>query len=51
MQLKDSNGNIIQPLSTTSGASDTETTLIYDSSNWVEGESFTLRLIPNIHQH
>ena len=41
MQLKDSNGNIIQPLSTTSGASDTETTLIYDSSNWVEGESFT----------
>ena len=42
MQLFDSDGNEIQPIQTSGTSSEsTETTLTYDSSNWVEGQSFT----------
>ena len=41
MQLFDSDGNEIQPLQTSDSSSgSSETTLIYDSSNWQEGQSF-----------
>jgi len=42
MQLFDSDGNEIQPLQTSGISSEsTETTLIYDSSDWQEGQSFS----------